>query len=443
MHGSPKILPLYRKIASWSMIDAMKQRTTDFDIIVIGGGPSGMMAAGKAGSLGKRVLLLEKNARLGEKLLITGGGRSNITNDKPSTRAFLEQFGDRAPFLHSAFAQHSVADTLSFFHSLGMETILEAEGRVFPKTEQAKTVQETLIAFMKKNNVTVRTDAIVRAFTTKDGRITGVETGNGDSFTARAFILSTGGLSHPETGSTGDGFRFLKALGHQIETGSAALSPVRTKETWSHALSGIAFPGAKVTILLDGTKAETRKGKILFTHFGLSGPLILNMSREISKRLHEGKTVIAIDLFPTQDLWAFDKTLCTVFDNGRNRLLKNALGILVPAALANVIPELFPEIGDKPVHAVTKAERAKIVRFLKGIQLTPTGLLGPKQSIVTAGGIPLEEVDMRTMASKKIPNLFVTGDLLDINRPSGGYSLQLCWTTGWVAGTHAAMVSTA
>lgn len=397
-----------------------------------------MMSAGRAAALGKRVLLLEKNARLGEKLLITGGGRSNITNDKPSTRAFLEQFGDRADFLHSAFAQFSVADTLSFFHDLGMQTKLEAEGRVFPKTEKAQTVQETLITFMEKGKVTIRTNAAVRSCSVIDEQTIGVETADGSIVTARAAILSTGGLSHPETGSTGDGFRFLKSLGHTIEKTDAALSPLRTKEVWSHALSGISLPDAKVTILLDGKKISSRKGKLLFTHFGLSGPLILNMSRSINERLQEGTTAIEIDLFPTQDIGTFDKSLCALFDSGRNKLLRNALSTIIPTALASAIPELFPHIGDKPVHAVTKEERHELVRFLKGIPLTPTGLLGPKHSIVTAGGVPLEEIDMRTMASKKVPNLFVTGDLLDINRPSGGYSLQLCWTTGWVAGTHAA-----
>ena len=421
-------------------MDERKEKDLKWDVIVIGGGPAGMMAAGRAGELGARVLLLEKNPRLGEKLLITGGGRSNITNHEFNVRTFLKKFPDHAKFLFSAFAQFSVRDTLNFFHAHHMDTILEAEGRVFPATEKARTVQQTLIAYMQEGHVTIRPHAEVKELLSKDQTISGVRLSDGNVFHARSYVLATGGLSHPETGSTGDGFRFLSELGHAVNTTNAALVPVRTKEEWAHELSGLSFPEAKVTISVDGKKRSARTGKILFTHFGLSGPLILNMSKEIKETLIEGAVKLEIDLFPRIDRGTLDRTIRELFQKDQNKKLKNVLVGMIPSALTHTATILLQIDENNEVNKITKEERLRLAAFLKTITLSPTGLLGADRAIVTSGGVALEEVDTRSMCSRKYHNLYLVGDVLDIDRPSGGYSLQLCWTTGWVAGSHAAMI---
>jgi predicted Rossmann fold flavoprotein len=416
---------------------------TSYDLIVIGGGPAGMMAAGVAASRGARVLLLEKNPSLGKKLLITGGGRSNVTNNEPDNRKLLMKYGTKGKFLFSAFAQHGVNETLEFFHTHGMPTKLEAEGRVFPATEKAESVWNCLVAHMKTHRVTVRTNAEVLGFHIQKNMIAGVKLkahskGASEIISAKSYILATGGTSRPETGSTGEGFKWLKQLGHKVATPVPALVPIRTKEAWAHTLSGLAWKEAKVSTFARGILQQAATGKILFTHVGLSGPLILNMSREIGELLKWGDVTLAIDCFPKLDNGTLDRSIQAIFRGAQNKKLKNVLGSIVPSALGSVLPKLLNLDPEKEVNKVSRAERMTIVKFLKAIPLTPTGLLGVDKAVVVSGGVDLAEVDFRTMRSRLHENLFIIGDVLDIDRPSGGYSLQLCWTTGTVAGIHAA-----
>ncbi len=413
----------------------------NWDVIVIGGGASGMMAAGRAAETGARVLLLEKNNRLGEKLLITGGGRSNITNHELDDRKLLTKFKERSQFLFSPFSQFSVKETLSFFHQRGMDTKLEAEGRMFPASEKAETVWETLIAYMKEGKVSVQSNSEVSGFKIEKDTIVGVKLSNGDLLSASAYILATGGMSRPETGSTGDGFKWLKKLGHTVKMPEPSLVPIKTKEVWSHKLLGLSFKEARVTVFQNGHVHDKRVGKLLFTHVGLSGPLILNMSKNIGELLKYGVVTVSIDLFPKMDNGTLDRHIQEVFKAEQNKKLKNVLGKLVPKALADTLVSHLKLDGDKEVNKVARTERMVLTKFLKDISLTVTGLLGVDKAVVVSGGLALEEVELKTMRSKKYPKLFVVGDVLDIDRPSGGYSLQLCWTTGWVAGTHAAKVS--
>ena len=415
-------------------------KNQNWDVIVVGGGASGMMAAGRAAETGARVLLLEKNSRLGEKLLITGGGRSNITNHELDDRKLLTKFKGRSQFLFSPFSQFSVKETLGFFHEHGMETKLEAEGRMFPATERAESVWETLLAYMNDGGVTVRSNAEVNGFKVEKEVITGVKLASGDVLSATAYILATGGMSRPETGSTGDGFKWLKKLGHTVRMPSPSLVPIRTKDTWTHKLSGLSFKEVRVTVLQNGRIQEKRVGKMLFTHVGLSGPLILNMSKDIGELLKYGVVTLSIDLFPKMDNGALDRHIQEVFKAEQNKKLKNVLGKVVPKALVDSLSLHLKLDGDKEVNRVSRSERMLLTKFLKDIQLTVTGLLGVEKAVVVSGGLALTEVELKTMRSKKYPNLFVVGDVLDIDRPSGGYSLQLCWTTGWVAGTHAAQM---
>jgi hypothetical protein len=418
----------------------MQKQTETYDVIVVGGGPAGMMAAGRAAELGARVLLLEKNGSLGKKLLISGGGRSNITNNEPDVRTFLEKFKGKGKFLFSTFTQFGVKETLDFFHAHGMPTLLEAEGRVFPKTERSSSVLDALALYMKEGGVTIRTNAEVSGLQTANGEVAGVKQKSGATLSAHSYILSTGGTSRPETGSTGDGFRFLEKIGHTVSKSNPALVPIKTKEAWAHELAGLSFKDARVSLFQNNTLQESRVGKILFTHVGLSGPLILNMSKDIGELLKYGTVTLAIDLFPKQDAGTLDRNIQETFQKLQNKKLKNILAEIVPATLARALPTLLKLDGEKEVNKVSRTERLVLVKFLKAVPLTPIGILGLDKAVVVSGGVNLTEVDFRTMRSTKYTNLYLVGDILDIDRPSGGYSLQLCWTTGFVAGTHAGKV---
>ncbi len=414
------------------------KNTSALKVIVIGGGPSGMMAAISAAKAGAEVLLLERNHRCGEKLLITGGGRCNITNNETDDRKLLLKYKDAKEFLFSAFAQFNVRDTIDFFAALGLEFKEEAGGRMFPATESARSVLEALLHAMEAEHIKIRNDARVTELLTDGHTVTGAVLEDGTTISGDRFIIATGGTSRPETGSSGDGFIWLKSLGHTIHAPNPSLVPVRTLERWTHALLGFAHPEAKVSLLRDGKVATKRTGRILFTHFGLSGPLILNMSKEIWMMQKEDPIIIEIDLFPKLDEGALDREFQSKLAPSQNRMLKNALSeILEPRLAEAVIGKLKLDPAMK-VHQLKKEDRKRVVNLLKHIRLTPTGLLGADKAIVTSGGLPLKEVDTRSMRSDRYANLYVTGDVLDIDRPSGGYSLQLCWTTGHVAGTAAA-----
>lgn len=405
-----------------------------FDVIVVGGGAAGMMAAGQAASLGKRVLLLEKNKRLGEKLRITGGGRCNITNEEYDIRAFLSHYGNAADFLYSPFSRFGVLNTFLFFESLGLPLVVQARNRVFPKTERAVDVCNALIENLRKNKVVIRTGCIVKKINHANKKIIGVET-NQEIFSAKSFIFSTGGVSHPETGSTGDGFRWLRALGHTVEDPTPTIVPLSVKDKWVKELSGVSLSFMKITIFLDGKKQFSKLGKVLFTHFGLSGPLILNMAGDVGDLLEDGVVTATIDTYPDTNLGDMDNKAVNLFNQMKNSDLKTAFKELAPEGTAAALQGVLPQIDfNKKVHSVTRDERKLIVNTLKALPVTITGLMGNDIAVSADGGVELSEVDTRTMRSKIIENLYIVGDLLNINRPSGGYSLQLCWTSGFVAG---------
>jgi predicted Rossmann fold flavoprotein len=418
----------------------MRNNEEMYDVIVVGGGPAGMTAAGRAAALGASVLLLEKNAGLGKKLLISGGGRSNVTNAEFDTRTLLKKYGTRAKFLHSPFAQFDAKSTFDFFESHGMPIKIEAEKRAFPKSDTARSVLEALEKYMAEGGVVVKTKSEVASITHENDTYA-VLLSNKVAYNAKKLILSTGGMSHPETGSTGDGFNWLEKLGHMVGKGNSALVPICTREKWGHTLSGLAFTDARVSIRVDGKivdkKQDQRIGKILFTHVGLSGPLILNMSKHIGEAIEEGVVTLAIDIFPKEDRGTLDRRLRTLLDANLNKKIKNVLREFIPASLVDVSLAQNQIDGEREVNALRREERAKICAWWKEMIITPTRLMGADKAVVTSGGVDLAEIDMRTMESKKHSGLYVIGDVLDIDRPSGGYSLQLCWTTGYVAGTHA------
>ncbi len=408
-----------------------------YDVIVVGGGAAGMMAAGRAASQGKRVLLLEKNKKLGEKLSITGGTRCNITNAEEDEHVLLSHYGKAEQFLYSSFAQFGMKDTFSFFEGLGLPLVVQANKRAFPVTEKATDVCRVLKDYLRVGKVDILTLAEVKDITWSKGTITGVNTDKG-MFRASSYILATGGKSRPETGSTGDGFGWLKKLGHAVEEPTPTIVPIKVRDKWIKDLAGVSLNDSKITFYVDGKKEFSRTGTILCTHFGLSGPLILNSAGLVAELLQEGDVTAVVDLFPTLDLGALDTKLTELFDANKNKVIKNVLKFIAPEGTASVLLSLVPTIDpETKVHSITKEERKQIVHLLKELPITVSGLMGYDKAVVADGGLLLKEVDGKTMRSRLYDNLYVTGDLLHINRPSGGYSLQLCWTSGFVAGTHA------
>ncbi len=420
-----------------------------------------MMAAGRAASLGKRVLLLEKNAKLGEKLAITGGARCNITNATYDVHKMLANYKEAANFLFSPFSKFGVKDTFTFFEQLGLPLVVQANNRAFPKTEKASDVVLAMKQYLKlgppshkasagQSGVEVKTGEAVKEILHKNGTVIGIVTDK-DTYAAVSYILATGGVSHPETGSTGDGFGWLTGLGHTVKQPTPTIVPIKTSDAWSHKLAGVSvgektrgpnpMGEAKITFFLDGKKSFSKVGKILFTHFGLSGPTILNCAGQVGDLLTVGKVTASIDLFPELDLGALDQKIVELFGVNRNKQLKNVVREIIPPGLSVGVIELleaYKEIhmGGK-VQTVPKDHRRKLTNLLKNLPITVTGLMGFDRAVVADGGVILQEIDTKTMRSKILGNLFITGDLLHINRPSGGYSLQLCWTTGFVAGSSA------
>ncbi len=415
------------------------ENNTEWDVIIVGGGPAGMMASAVASEKGARVLLLEKNESLGKKLLITGGGRCNVTNAELDERKFLRKFKENDKFLFSAFSQWSVKKTLDFFHSKKMDTKIENELRVFPTSDSAQSVWNTLVEYMKESGVTVLSNSQVTNIVTENKIITGVKLKNNKVIRGKSVIIATGGISRPETGSTGDAYGWLRELGHTVIEPAPSLVPVKTKEKWVQRVSGVSLPDVKITLLQGSEKQNSAKGKVLFTHLGLSGPGILNMSKDIGELLKYGEVQISLEII-SLDHGILNSRLQEIFKENDKKKFKNSLGSLVPSSLAPVIVELSKINPETPCNSITRDERLHLVSVLKNVLLTVDSLLGVEKAIITSGGIELTEIDFKTMCSRLFPNLFVVGDMLNIDRPSGGYSLQLCWTTGFVAGTHASMV---
>lgn len=448
--ASMNMIPKHAKAVSNDIFE------TTWDVAVIGGGPAGMMAAGRAAEKGAKVILIEKNPAPGKKLLITGGGRCNVTNAETDVRALLAHYrgttkGPAAnQYLFSAFAQWDVAKTLAFFNERGMPTKVEPGKRVFPVSDTARSVYDVLLAYMAAGKVAIAAGMTVTGFErTPDGHISAVKVKNG-KIRATSFILATGGTSHPETGSTGEGFTWLKNLGHAIAEPIASLVPVALSDEWALKLQGITLNDVKLTLAGSGEKDTklVKKGRVLFTHFGISGPTVINMSSAIREALGYAKEageittkhILELDLLPAQDYGVLNMRLQTLFKDHHNKKLKNALDELIAVGIVGHICTLAGVDENTWCNSVTREQRIRLVHALKHIPLHVRGLLGDDKAIVTSGGVSLDEVDFKTMRSRLIPNLFLIGDVLDIDRPSGGYSLQLCWTTGFVAGDWAGTV---
>ena len=290
---------------------------------------------------------------------------------------------------------------------------------------------------MRDEGVTFKTNSRVTEILKIENRIVGVKVGE-KIYTAKSYIIATGGNSHPETGSTGDGFKWLEKIGHNVKLPTPTIVPLAIKENWVKSLSGITLLSMKITYYLDGKKSFSKIGKLLFTHFGISGPTIMNSAKKVDDLLHTGVVTAKIDIFPEINEAELEKKIIKLFDDNKNKMLKNVLSEIIPNGIVNVLLSFLKNSNlDIKVHSVSKEVRKDLVLLLKGLPMTITGLMGFNKAVVADGGVPLNEIDMRTMQSKIIDNLFITGDLLHINRPSGGFSLQLCWTSGYIAGSNA------
>ncbi len=405
-----------------------------WDTVVVGGGPAGMMCAGRSAERGLRTLLLEKNNTLGKKLLITGGGRCNVTNSEFDNRKLLEKFKDSGKFLFSTFSQWSVKETLDFFHSCGMETKVENELRTFPVSNSAQSVWDVLVENMHKYKVEILSNSKVVEIVVDGEEVMGVRLASGEVIRGKSVVIATGGTSRPETGSTGDGYKWLRDIGHTVIEPTPSLVPVVVKDAWVKKLSGVSLDKVKITVLQNSVKQLQSKGKILFTHVGVSGPTILNMSKDIGELLKYGEVTLSLDVLPEEDYSTLNTRLQELFKEHDKKKFGNALSYLVPSTLAPIIIELSKINPDTKCNSVTRDERLRLVNLLKDIQMSVEKLLGVEKAVITSGGIVLDEVDFKTMRSRRYENLYLVGDILNIDRPSGGYSLQLCWTTGFVAG---------
>lgn len=409
-----------------------------YDVIVIGGGPSGMMAAGRAAELGASVLLLEKNESLGKKLRITGGGRCNLTNDLRDNRILTEKYGKKGKFLFPAFSRFDVSATLHFFHTRGLATITEAEQRVFPSTFRADDVWGTLVQYMFEHRVQIAYNVHIDELFSEDNYVKGVIVG-GRTIRAHSVIVATGGYSRPETGSTGDGFGWLEKVGHTIIRANASLVPVTIQDVWVKKLQGISLQGARLSILHQGKKVKASEGKLLFTHFGISGPLVLNMSNDIRKYFEKRKTLLSLDIFPHQDKNTLEEVFLDTLVQQPNVMVKNILKSIIMPSLVDVVCEQAKVRPEMYGRDISRLERKACIDACKDLRMTPSGFLGMQKAIVSSGGVEVKEVDFKTMESRIQRNLYLVGDILDFNKPSGGFSLQICWTTGRLAGESAAL----
>ena len=415
-----------------------------FDVAVIGGGPAGMMAAGRAAELGARVVLLEKNESLGKKLLITGKGRCNLTRDGFDLKEMVGQFGKNGKFLFSTLAEFGPREVMKFFEDRKLPVKTERGGRVFPVSNKSHDALRVMEEYLKKNKVKILFGSEIVGFESDGKKIRSVKLKHEKGkpgrkiVSADKFILCTGGRSYPTTGSTGDGYQWAKDLGHTIVKTAPALVPIKTKETWVKEMQGLSLKNVEISLIQNNKKKDSRFGEMLFTHFGLSGPIVLDISKYAGELAEKGKVAVSIDLKPALSAEQLDARLQRDFkDNGKKDFV-NYLPELLPQKMIAVIVKLSGIDPRKKINTVTGAERKKLALLLKDLRLTFDGTVGYAQAVVTSGGVHLKEVDSKTMRSRLIGNLFFAGEILDVDGPTGGYNLQICWSTGYAAGTYAA-----
>lgn len=425
-------------------------------VIVIGGGPAGMFAAYFAAKNGHKVILLEQNEKLGKKLYITGKGRCNITNASDMEDLFANVCSNEK-FLYSAFYSYTNDQVVEFFENYGLRTKVERGNRVFPVSDHSSDVIATLTRALKDVGVEVKlytkvTKLITETYYDEKGEtvvadkksgtmkqvITGVVLEDKTMIYADNVVLATGGISYPSTGATGDGYRFAESLNHKIVEPTPSLVPFEIQENWVTEMQGLALKNVAVTIEREGKKIYTDFGEMLFTHFGVSGPMILSASASIKPaffRDFEHEMTLKIDLKPALDRDQLDKRILKDFEEAKNKQYKNSIQKLLPSKMIPIIIKLSGIDPDKQVNEITKEERGRLVDLLKGLPMTIIGLRGWNEAIITKGGVSVKQVNPSTMESKLVKGLYFAGELLDLDAMTGGYNLQIAWSTGYLAGS--------
>ena len=407
-------------------------------VIVVGAGAAGLMAAGQAAAMGAETLLLEKMNHPGRKLRIAGKGRCNLTNVAPVSE-FIAHFGPNGRFLRQAFHQFFNSDLLAFFDELGVRTMTERGGRVFPASGQAQDVVDALVQWVSERGLTLQSRSHAKRLLVEGGRVAGVQASRGQIHRADAVIIATGGASYPATGSTGDGYRLSQAVGHTIVPIRPALVPLETAGDVALRLQGLSLRNVAVRMWVNGKKQAEASGEMLFTHFGVSGPIILSLSRQVVDALLTNQTVtLAIDLKPALDESTLDARLLRDLDARGKQHFRTLLKGLLPSKLIPVCMDMTGIPPDTVAHQITSEERRKLRVWLKDFRLEVTGHRSFTEAIITAGGVDTREINPRTMASRLVEGLYFAGEVLDVDADTGGYNLQAAFSTGWVAGRSAA-----
>ncbi len=405
----------------------------DYDVIVVGAGPAGLLAAGRAAELGAKVLLIEKMSQPGRKLLITGKGRCNITNDAPVDE-FIKHIYPNGRFLRNIFSQFFSSDIIELLKRYGVESTLERGGRYFPASNKSADVLKALLKWVNTLNVEILCGHRVEKLVIKNNIVLGIKA-NGKQFLSPNVILSTGGNSYPATGSDGEGYELARHAGHTIEKVRPALVPLETEGDKAQKLQGLNLKNVKAVVWVDNKKAGEDFGEMIFTHFGLSGPIILTLSRIVVEALHAKRKVeITIDLKPALDEQKLDNRLVRDLNEHGKKKFINILQYWLPSTMVPVFIELSGIDPEKECHQVSSTERKKIRYILKNLRFSITNHRSFKEAIITAGGVSTDEISSKTMESKIVRGLYFAGEIIDLDAETGGYNLQIAYSTGWVAG---------
>ena len=406
------------------------------NVIVVGGGAAGMMAAVFAARNGQNVQLLEKNEKLGKKLFITGKGRCNITNAADIEDLFTAVISN-PKFLYSGFYSFTNQQVIDFFEELGVKTKIERGERVFPVSDHSSDVIAAFSRELKSLGVSVSLHTEVKELLCEQDKVCGVLLTNGKKMKADAVIVATGGISYPSTGSTGDGYRFAKEAGHRVTELLPSLVPMEVRQWYAKELQGLSLRNIEIRITDGKKKLYEEFGEMLFTHYGVTGPVILSASSVMGKTLRKKELTLHIDLKPALSEEQLDKRILREFDANHNKQYKNSIDSLFPAKLKPVMIELSEIEPEKKVNEITKEERQRLVHLIKDFTMTLTGLRGYNEAIITKGGVSVKEIDPGTMESKIIKGLYFAGEVLDLDAVTGGYNLQIAWSTGYLAGINA------